>query len=149
MLPTWSRQAACGQASRFRPVRPVSGRVGDPAPGHRSCPPSCTPQAAAASSSPSPPALVRSLQVRCDDCPGPRDAVRAARAATEEGQACSSCASPGWVSCAALIVAESGQRCSQRRHFLCLERLSETASITPRRRVVRVPKRRSPSQGDE
>jgi hypothetical protein len=34
-------------------------------------------------------------------------------------------------------------------HFLRMERLSETAAITPRRRVVRVPKRRNPAQDGE
>ncbi|MFD9466034.1 hypothetical protein [Streptomyces sp. NPDC060027] len=33
-------------------------------------------------------------------------------------------------------------------HFLRMERLSETAAITPRR-VVRVPKRRSPAEDKE
>ncbi|MFB7576380.1 hypothetical protein [Streptomyces sp. NPDC056165] len=34
-------------------------------------------------------------------------------------------------------------------HFLRMDRLSETAAITPRRRVARVPKRRSPVRDDE
>lgn len=81
------------RADRPSPGRPpavrsaVSGRRGlcsDASatwPGYRSCAPLRTPRTAAASCSPSPSALLRSLQARCDDCPGPRGAVRAARAA--------------------------------------------------------------------
>ncbi|MEU7650311.1 hypothetical protein [Streptomyces huasconensis] len=81
------------RADRPSPGRPpaalsaVSGRRGlcsgasATRPGHRSCPPLRTPRAAVAACSPSPSALLRSLQARCDDCPGPRGAVRAARAA--------------------------------------------------------------------